>query len=1055
MMEQILTIPNYVDFDVTCDMGELNKDKVCFNEEFTLRINDTGNARVDIYCNDIVYETCFNGPYMIPQSDDSIILYAGQGLSKDKLIKTANGNYDKINIICNDSSLISLNGTYDILVKTAEGTVNLTFSYDGSYQDYSCCESFNLTVKVLKVPLTINVTNIKASEITMNVTDEMNFEIAFKLDEIHRGYAQAGDTLGVVFDSEIISFSQDNDIRLANGSYYTTAHILAKAGGTAYMTVYCDSDKFKAENYTIKITVNKIPTDINIYGGESFKVDDTPNIGAEFYVNGTLNTQTQLIYESSEVSIVNFTSNTGDFKATGNGTAILTVRFAGNSTHENSSKTVTVTVSKYETVIAVKGDKEISLKIDDKSQIKTALTSTDPSFEGVLNYTISNESVATVDKDGLVTAVGKGTATITVRYQGDRKHENSQDTLTVQVSKIETQITAEDKILNSTDENIEIEAYVDVGEGFHLDYSSSDESVVRVSADGKLTAVSGGHAQITITYGETEKYLSSTKTIKVTVKKIETEIIVKNPILTRYGETITIDSTVFTVNGTEVDEGNVSFFIGDDLINRSFIVDCIGKFNVTVKYAENSKYLASELNVTVISDKGNNIIVVSVDDAVYPNKVTVKVTAGQDDDYTVDINGTMVNIEVINGEGQNTVELPAGSYYANITGYSSPLFNGVTANDTFTVDKADSSIDIVVLNRIIHVYESISVTSIVPDDAEGNVTFRLIDNRTVAVEEVAVFDGLAKGTYIIYAVYNGDNNYKVSKEVNIINTVKYNVDLNMTVDKSDYGEDLVVKLSTNANFTGEVLVNIGRLNQTAHIAEGVGRATFANLMAGKYFITACVSEGDDFYADCANATVTVNGVEVLASQAFHTYCSSKTKSHTFSIKLDRDATGNFTVSVDNGKIVKTVALKDGAANITFDNLEEGGHQITISYSGDGKFAPITQNTTVTVDEPVKPKPNVAKKSTHITAKKKTFKTKTKVKKYTVTLKSAKTPLRNVKVTLKVKCKTYGATTNRKGEVTFKIKNLKKKGKYSAVIRFAGNNAYKPTSKKVKITVKSK
>ena len=94
-----------------------------------------------------------------------------------------------------------------------------------------------------------------------------------------------------------------------------------------------------------------------------------------------------------------------------------------------------------------------------------------------------------------------------------------------------------------------------------------------------------------------------------------------------------------------------------------------------------------------------------------------------------------------------------------------------------------------------------------------------------------------------------------------------------------------------------------------------------------------------------------------------------------------------------------------------------------------------------------------KKATKITAKKKTFKAKKKVKKYTITLKSGKTALKKVKVTIKIGKKTYKAKTNSKGVATFKINKLFKKGKYTAVIKFAGNSNYKSTTKKVKITVK--
>ena len=98
-------------------------------------------------------------------------------------------------------------------------------------------------------------------------------------------------------------------------------------------------------------------------------------------------------------------------------------------------------------------------------------------------------------------------------------------------------------------------------------------------------------------------------------------------------------------------------------------------------------------------------------------------------------------------------------------------------------------------------------------------------------------------------------------------------------------------------------------------------------------------------------------------------------------------------------------------------------------------------------------PKVTKKATKITAKKATFKAKKKTKKYTIVLKAGKTAVKKVKVTLKVGKKTYKATTNSKGKATFKITKLNKKGKYNAVIKFAGNKNFKPTSKKVKITVK--
>lgn len=94
---------------------------------------------------------------------------------------------------------------------------------------------------------------------------------------------------------------------------------------------------------------------------------------------------------------------------------------------------------------------------------------------------------------------------------------------------------------------------------------------------------------------------------------------------------------------------------------------------------------------------------------------------------------------------------------------------------------------------------------------------------------------------------------------------------------------------------------------------------------------------------------------------------------------------------------------------------------------------------------------VTKKKTAITAGSKSFKLK-KVKKYTVTLKTGKNVLKNKKIFIKVKNKTYSGKTNSKGKVTFKLK-ITKKGKFKAIIKFFGDKLYKASQKTVYIKIK--
>jgi hypothetical protein len=128
-------------------------------------------------------------------------------------------------------------------------------------------------------------------------------------------------------------------------------------------------------------------------------------------------------------------------------------------------------------------------------------------------------------------------------------------------------------------------------------------------------------------------------------------------------------------------------------------------------------------------------------------------------------------------------------------------------------------------------------------------------------------------------------------------------------------------------------------------------------------------------------------------------------------------------------------------NLTFKNNDSGN----VTEDKNSSSKPATNNPSSSI--------KTTKVATKITAKKATFKAKKKTKKYTIALKADGKAVPKVKVTLKIKGKTYKAKTNAKGKATFKITKLNKKGKYKATIKFAGNSNYKAATKKVKITVK--
>ena len=97
---------------------------------------------------------------------------------------------------------------------------------------------------------------------------------------------------------------------------------------------------------------------------------------------------------------------------------------------------------------------------------------------------------------------------------------------------------------------------------------------------------------------------------------------------------------------------------------------------------------------------------------------------------------------------------------------------------------------------------------------------------------------------------------------------------------------------------------------------------------------------------------------------------------------------------------------------------------------------------------------IKKATVKLTANAKTFKKSVKIKKYTITLKNnLNKVMKSTKVTLKVNGKTYSAKTNSKGQATFKITKLTKKGKFTAIVKYGGSKFYNSKTVKPKITVK--
>ena len=190
----------------------------------------------------------------------------------------------------------------------------------------------------------------------------------------------------------------------------------------------------------------------------------------------------------------------------------------------------------------------------------------------------------------------------------------------------------------------------------------------------------------------------------------------------------------------------------------------------------------------------------------------------------------------------------------------------------------------------------------------------------------------------------------------------------------------------------------------------------------------------------------------------------------FTVKLTTSLVANAVPTVYNGGKYLTVTLKDsknrpisnkkvsivlngqtkiittnskGQVKLSTNNLNVKSYVATILFNGDNSY----------IKSSAKVKITVKKANPKLIAKAKKFKNSVKIKKYSVVLKNNQNKvMKKALVILKVNKKTYKVKTNSKGKATFKITNLKKKGKFKAAVAYKGNANYNKVSKRVIIKI---
>lgn len=340
-----------------------------------------------------------------------------------------------------------------------------------------------------------------------------------------------------------------------------------------------------------------------------------------------------------------------------------------------------------------------------------------------LSYTSSNPDVATVDAAGNVTAVGAGSANITVSADETEYYTKPGDfTVNVTVGKASQNLTVQEpgpKTYGDADFNLSVS-----GNQGPLSYSSSKPTVASVDENGKVTIEAVGTTTITVTAAEVAgKYDAATKSVTVTVAQKEVSV-----------SGITVEDKVYdkTTDATVTSKGVISGMVeGDDLdvnVTGAFENETAGEnktVNLTVELigSDVANYkLASDSQTTASAtiEKAPIAVPTAKTGLVYNAKEQIGVEAA--DGYTVS-GGSATN---------------AGGYIAT-----------ATLNDATNYKWADAS------------FSGSVAWSIAKDTAESlamekSLRYNTTDVQTITVSEIAALLNKPGDVTIADCTFGGD-----------------------------------------------------------------------------------------------------------------------------------------------------------------------------------------------------------------------------------------------------------------------------------------------------------
>ena len=829
------------------------------------------------------------------------------------------------------------NMTTSIKVKfIQEGIYNVTAIYSGDVKWNSASNNTSFTVSRVDSSIKLNITdeNIVAGvnfivnvnvdvdatgNVTLNVADKKycsvvkNGVAVFNITVESSGYYPVsaqynGDDKYIPSQTSVVLINADkkspvlvvevDDINVGDNASIKitkpddiTGDIIIKVNNTIYeglvVSGLSEGVYFVEVSYygDLKYSNNTVNT--------TFKVSKVDNIIPNIVNNGS-NVSVNLPSDAGGSVVVKINNDTYTVEVV-NGTAVLPVNVSDDDnisiTYSGDDKYESVSVDGSVDKGNILINPSMSIKLNNtinigEEAILTVLLPVDAT--GFINVNVSGKIIAGDIVNGTATIhvcdLNSGINILQITYDGDKKYAKNSVSASVLVLKLNATF-----IIDVADIRVGENATVSINMPNDATGNVTLNGIVKALDNGKAVFILSGYSQgtysINVSYDGDDKYNSAVNSTVFNVVKVSDvvsdvsannsivqlpEDITGNVLVTINNKTynvVAVNGTVkLPVNLTDNDTFTVTYS-GDDKYDS---------VSVSGKVSNNNVLLTPTLNLTKDKDSYSAGDIASIN-CVLPSDASGKVL------YKV--NG--LNYTVLGTNGILLLPINASGTYNIEAIYSGDnKYDSVCKSISFSVVKINSTLNVLVEDTELH--DDVIITVVAPVDAIGNITL-IVDSvkySNMIVNGTVVFNisNLAKGSYNVYAVFDGDNKYYKSENTSSFNVVNVNTPVDIKIDVVRVGENAVVRVKMPSHATGNVVLKSVGPDQYQEIGDNSTLVfTVPNLDVGKYNITVKYSGDEDYNSFEAHDVIKVT------RSSFEYSINSTNQTHIFNSGVDFNA----------------------------------------------------------------------------------------------------------------------------------------------------------------------